>query len=131
MLESGAGGVMRRMKTAVILGLLGFALSAARAELVYTNSPVTAVLELYGELARVELVMASNVATVPYKITIVTKKPISTMTTAEMARIIEEALLEQAGVIITRLKGKQASVTFNDTLKKQVPPGIPLPSAAP
>lgn len=83
-------------------------------EFKFVKSTVANILELYSDITDIELVVASNVSKVPYRVTI---EPKAIVTKDAAARLIERALLEQAGVIVTHLEGKRASVTFNDALK--------------
>jgi hypothetical protein len=59
------------------------------------------------------------VARISHRITIESKVM---MTRDAGTRLIERALLEQAGVVITLLEGNRASVTYNDALKIPTPP---------
>src|SRR5437016_3804813 len=79
----------------------------------FVNAETAAVLEAYRGATGLELIVASNVREA-HPITLKSKSP---TTANEAARLIEEALLEQAAVIVTRLNDKQASVTYNDKLK--------------
>ena len=79
----------------------------------FVKVPVSKVLETYKALADTELIVATNVRDVR-GITLRTEKPV---TKDEAARMIEQALLKQAGVVITHLDTKQTSVTYNDKLE--------------
>lgn len=81
----------------------------------FVNVPVSRVLDIYKTIARMELVVATNVRDT-HGITVRTEKP---MTKDAAAKLIEEALLKQAGVVITRLDSKRTSVTYNDKLELQ------------
>jgi type II secretory pathway component GspD/PulD (secretin) len=80
----------------------------------FTNAEPAALLEAYHAASGLELVVASNVRQAYRPITLKSKGP---TTSTEAARLMEQALLEQAAVIVTRLNDKQASVTYNDALK--------------
>jgi len=77
---------------------------------------VSQVLPLYSGTSGLELVIASNVKRVYATITI-DVAPNKQLEKTEAAKLIEKALIEQAGIVITRLDGKRASVTYNDALK--------------
>ena len=76
------------------------------------------VLKLYKEGTGLELVVSSQVEHLSTPIKIRSLEPIST---SELMKLIEKALLEQAGVVITRLDDKKASVTWNDHLPISAP----------
>jgi len=76
------------------------------------NAPITQVLALYKDLTGTELVTDSRVKTVKNEVTLVANPT----RRDEAARLLEKALLEQAGIVITRLDDKRASVTYNDAL---------------
>jgi hypothetical protein len=78
----------------------------------FTNAKVPQVLEIYRALAGVELVTDSRVRTLPDHITLQAKADAP----AQGAKLLEKALLEQAGVVITRIDDKRVSVTYNDAL---------------
>jgi hypothetical protein len=63
-------------------------------------------------LAGVELVTDSRVRTVHHHITLQAKADAP----AQGAKLLEKALLEQAGVVITCIDDKRVSVTYNDAL---------------
>ena len=74
---------------------------------------IAEVLRIYSSVSGQQLVMASNVTTAPYKITLQSG---GLITYDEVARLLQRGLLEQAGIVITRLDDKRASVTYNDRL---------------
>ena len=78
----------------------------------FTNAEVPQVLQIYRALVGVELVTDSRVRTVHYHITLQAKADAP----AQGAKLLEKALLEQAGVVITRIDDKRVSVTYNDAL---------------
>ena len=77
--------------------------------------PVSVVLDLYKGIAKTELVVASDVRDL-HGITVRTEKPV---TEEDATKMIEQALLSQAGVVIKRLDSKRTSVTYNDKLELQ------------
>ena len=78
----------------------------------FTNAEVPQVLQIYRALVGVELVTDSRVRTVHYHITLQAKADAP----AQGAKLLEKALLEQAGVVITRIDDKRVSVAYNDAL---------------
>ncbi len=76
------------------------------------------VLKLYKDSSGLELVLSSQVERLSTPIKIRSLEPISN---SELMKLIEKALLEQAGVVITRLNDKTASVTWNDRLPIHTP----------
>jgi hypothetical protein len=77
---------------------------------------VKQVLPIYKSLSGAELVIASNVQRVYSTITVDTP-PGKQLDKAEAMKLIEKALIDQAGIILTRLDDKRVSVTYNDALK--------------
>lgn len=75
--------------------------------------PVSIVLNIYKDITKTELVLASDVRDL-HGITIRTEKPV---TKDEAAKMIDQALLNQAGIVITHLDSKRTSVTYNDKLE--------------
>ncbi len=85
----------------------------------FEAAEVSKVFEAYRVITGLELVIASNVEKAPpFKITLQSKRE---TTAKEAARMIERALLEQAGVVITHLEDGRISVTYNDALKIRLP----------
>ena len=74
---------------------------------------VQQVLPFYKDISALELVIDSRVKTVHSSITLQISEPLPK---AQAVRLLEKALLEQAGIVITRLEGERASVTYNDAL---------------
>ena len=66
------------------------------------------VLHTYAMLSGLELVESSEVKAIH---TLVTIQPIHQVTKAEALKLIEEAVKDQAGVVIKRLDDKKVSVT--------------------
>jgi hypothetical protein len=71
------------------------------------------VLSFYKQASGLELDVSSQVEHLPWGIRLITTNAIPK---SQFAQMIEKALREQAGVIITRLDDKTASVTYNDRL---------------
>jgi hypothetical protein len=78
----------------------------------FTNAKVLQVLQINRACVGVELVTDSRVGTLSNHIALQAKAD----TAAQVAKLLEKALLEQAGVVITRLDDKRVSVTYNDAL---------------
>ena len=81
----------------------------------WVNLPVSKVLDTYKHLVKTELVVATNVRDA-HNIALRTEKP---MTSDALAHMIEQALQNQAGVVVTHLDNKRTSVTYNDKLELQ------------
>jgi type II secretory pathway component GspD/PulD (secretin) len=79
----------------------------------FKNAELQQVLPNYKALSGLDLVVDSRVKIVRWPVTLQSSEPLSK---AEAMKLIEKALLEQAGVVITRLDGQRASVTYNDAL---------------
>jgi hypothetical protein len=109
------------MKTSLLLafGLLlaGFCSLSAESgvppgTINFTNSEVSQILEIYRGMTGLALVIDSRVKTMHHPITLQAKAAAKD----EAEKLIEKALVDQAGVVITRLDDKRASVTYNDAL---------------
>jgi len=79
----------------------------------FPNADLDDVLQIYGELSGFELVVGSRVQRFRTPITFTNLRSLSQ---PEAMQLFEKSLLEQAGVVITRIEGKRASVTDNDAL---------------
>ena len=78
------------------------------------NVPVDKVLDVYKHMAKSELVIASNVRWATHGITMHFHG-----SPEVVPSLLEQALLKQAGIVITRLDDKRVSVTYNDKLVLQ------------
>ncbi len=78
------------------------------------NVPLNEVLNVYKAWSKQELVVARNVSLANHHITIHFKG-----SAEAVPELIEESLLKQAGILITRLDDKRVSVTYNDKLEVQ------------
>jgi hypothetical protein len=108
------------MKLALILlaGLLvsvcpSFATDTSSGMMDVKNVPTADILTIYQKMSGLELVVDSRVKRVLSPVTFKTTTPLSK---EESLKLIQSALLKQAGIVITRLDDKRASVTFNDAL---------------
>ena len=79
----------------------------------FINAPLEKILPVYHELSGLELIEASDVKKLHTLVTIRTAEGVSK---SVMIRLIEQALLQQAGVVISHLDEKRVSVTYNDAL---------------
>ena len=79
----------------------------------YENADVSSILPQYEAMIGLKLVVDSRVTRTGRLITLVANVG---GTAEEAAKLIEKALLDQAGIVITRLDDKRASVTYNDAL---------------
>jgi type II secretory pathway component GspD/PulD (secretin) len=78
----------------------------------FKNVDVSAILSIYQKMSGLELIIDSRAKTVSANINL--QAQVSTR--AEGMKDIETALIAQAGIVITHLDDKRASVTFNDAL---------------
>jgi hypothetical protein len=78
----------------------------------FTGAAVPQVLDIYRMMVGVELMTDSRVRTLPDHITLQAEA----VGNAQGAKLLEKALLEQAGVVLTRIDDKRVSVTYNDAL---------------
>lgn len=120
----------------IIVLLLGLSLRAVPAGsqpelvipagLVNVNSAdACQMLQLYTLLSGKELVTSSHVNSVAAKITL---QPEVALKKSEVLKLFEKALLDQAGIVITKLDEKRVSVTYNDALPVTVVTnGRPIP----
>ena len=79
----------------------------------FENVSASEVLTIYKKMSGLELVVDSRAKHVTSPVTFKTTTP---LTKAEALKLIQTTLLKQAGIVITLLDDKQASVTFNDAL---------------
>jgi hypothetical protein len=80
----------------------------------FVNVPPDMVLNYYQAATKLELVIASDVRQATHGITL------RFSGSPEAAQpLMEQALLKQAGIVVTRLDEKRASVTYNDHLELQ------------
>ena len=80
----------------------------------FVNVPPDKVLDFYEAATKQELVIASDVRRATHDITLrFSGSPES------VPSLIEQTLMKQAGIVITRLDDKRASVTYNDQLELQ------------
>lgn len=76
------------------------------------NAEIPKVLEIYKTLAGADLIIDSRVKSLRYGINL----QVSGAGRAAVAKLVEKALMQQAGVVITRLDARRVSVTYNDAL---------------
>ena len=108
---------MKRMVLAVLTALF-VALPALAADegiglIDFKNAGVDQVLRLYQSTSGLELFVDSHVNKLGCTVNLRSSAP---LTKTEALKRIEQALLDQARVVITRLDDKRASVTCNDAL---------------
>ena len=85
---------------------------APRGAMDFTNADVLQVVDIYKAMTGAQLVTDSRVKMVRHTITLLANPSRK----EEAVKLLEKALLEQAGVVMTRLDDKRVSVTFNDAL---------------
>jgi hypothetical protein len=78
----------------------------------FTNIAVLQVLEVYKAMTGLELVTDSRVKMVRHQVAL----EADSVPKDKVVKLLEKALLDQAGVVITHLDDKRASVTCNDAL---------------
>jgi type II secretory pathway component GspD/PulD (secretin) len=78
----------------------------------FVNAPLDKVLEIYAAMSKKELVIADEVRGAKTGITLQFNG-----SPEEVPHLIEQAVLKQAGVVITRLDEKRVSVTYKDRPK--------------
>ena len=81
-----------------------------------TQAGLQTVLPLYRDISGLELIVSSHVKHVFADIT-VDCPPTKALSKEDAMKLIETALIQQAGIVISRLDDKKASVTYNDALK--------------
>ncbi len=79
----------------------------------FKNAPPSMMLPVYEKLSGLEFVVDSRVKTVSTQISLRIE---GALPKEEVLKRMREALLKQAGIVITRLDDKRESVTFNDAL---------------
>lgn len=79
----------------------------------YEGAPPSLVLSTYEKLSGLELIIDSHVKTVS---SLIKLRIEGSRSKEELLKLLREALLNQAGIVITRLDDKRESVTFNDAL---------------
>lgn len=81
----------------------------------FTGAPATMVLNMYREFMGAELDIQLPREALWSQIRLQSKPG---MARAETARLIETALREQAGIVVTRIDDKHLKATFDNTVKK-------------
>ena len=77
------------------------------------NVPASEVLSIYKQMSGLEFVVDSRAKLVTSQVTFRTTTPLKK---EEALKLIQSALLKQAGIVITPLDDKRVSVTYNDAL---------------
>jgi hypothetical protein len=90
----------------------------------FPGTDVQQVLDVYKVLVQVEFITDSRVKLLEARITARNERKISARQAAEL---IEKALLEQAGIVISRLDANRASITYNDALPAVLNAGGEMP----
>jgi hypothetical protein len=98
---------------AVIASFVAVAADPPKGSIHFQNVPLDKVLLVYQEMSGCQLIEASDVKRHYRGITV---RAVSPASKTDTLKLIEKAVLEQAGVVITRLDDKRVSVTFNDQL---------------
>jgi type II secretory pathway component GspD/PulD (secretin) len=83
----------------------------------FRDAAVPQVLAVYKTLTQMKLIIDSRVEKILTPIwTPITLKNERPLSEEQAAKLIEQALLEQAAIVITRLDKNRVSVTYNDAL---------------
>ena len=88
----------------------------ARGTLTLINADVRQVLALYGGLTGTELEMPKDAPVPRWTITLEDR---SGRPGAEIAKLIEAVLRDQAGVVLTHLDGKRVVVSYDDSARNR------------
>lgn len=88
----------------------------------FSSTHIIQVLQYYADLGGRELVISSHVKALPARVTL---QPQATLKGSEVLKLIEKALLEQTGIVVTDVNDKQSSVTYNDALPVKPVQGKP------
>ena len=99
--------------TTLLLACCAVSADEPKRTLNFINTPLEKILPVYHQLSGLELVVSSDVNKLHRVLTI---RSAEGVTKSQMLKLIEKALLEQAGVVISRLDEQRASVTYNDAL---------------
>jgi len=98
--------------TALLLSLCWLSADEAKAKIDFNGTDQQQVLQVYAKLSGLELITDSHVRHLKSNIVLHN----SGLSNSEMMASVEKALIEQAGIVITHLDDKRASVTHNDAL---------------
>lgn len=79
----------------------------------FQDAPVQSVLVIYEDISGCQVIESSDVKWHYGPVTIRSEAPLSR---ARAMKVIERAVLEQTGIVITPLDSQRVSVTFNDRL---------------
>ena len=90
-------------------------------EINFQAVPPEQVLEIYHQCTGLELVTDSRVHMLRTTVTIQD----ANLPVSQLSKLMEQALREQAGIVITPLDNKHASVTYNDALPRTPAPAAP------
>jgi hypothetical protein len=99
--------------TTLLLSVCAVSADEPKRTVNFINTPLEKILPIYHELSGLELIESSEVMKLHTAITLRTAVPVSK---ADMVKLMEKALVDQAGVVISRLDAQRASVTYNDAL---------------
>lgn len=86
--------------------------------MVFNNVSASEALSIYKQMSGLELVVDSRAKLVTSQVTFMTTTPLKK---EDALKLIQSALLKQAGIVITSLDDKRASVTYNDALPRHPP----------
>ena len=99
--------------TTLLLSVCAVSAEEPKRTVNFINTPLEKILPIYHELSGLELIESSEVKTLHTAITLRTAVPVSR---SDLVKLMEKALVDQAGVVISHLDPQRASVTYNDAL---------------
>jgi hypothetical protein len=82
----------------------------------FISVPSEKVLSFYHQLSGLGLITDSHVKLAHNPVTLRSSTPLSKTEMMEPMELIENGLIDQSGIVITRLDDEKASVTYNDAL---------------
>jgi len=97
---------------AILVSFYSLSAEENKAKIDFAGVAPQQALAVYANLSGLELITDSHVQVLRSKIVLHNSR----LSKNEMMASLEKALIEQAGVVITHLDVKRASVTYNDAL---------------
>ncbi len=109
-----------KLNTLIIIAITVCVVTAARpqdtreTDLVrFTDAGVAHVIAAYGDLTKEQIFVSSDVKRVRNTVTLRIGPEVPR---GEIPKLLTKALLDQAGIVVTKLDDKRTSVTYNDSL---------------
>jgi len=82
-----------------------------------SEAPVTALLDMYAISSGLELIVSSPVKQMGSRVIVLPERHGQDWGGGKFLPVIEKALLDQRGIVMTRVDDKRVSVTYNDALE--------------